>query len=209
MGTRSPGSCQLVRWCHRHPGGHRGDLHRPPRIFPSYSAPSLAPPWVNTQCCYWMAGLINADAASHATFHGARWQAYGQLIQDLTLEHAAAWQAGHTLRMHSRHASPVDGDHPHGDIRVRAPDRVHVFEHTVIAYFQAFTTLLLDGLPMRRNFGGFGPWSRFKAIAARLEQLLNDEIRARRQQDSDGDTTWPSAAAATTMTGHDRGGGTR
>jgi cytochrome P450 len=35
--------------------------------------------------------------------------------------------------------------------------------------------------PLRRNFKGIGPWSHFKALAIRFEQLVAEEIAARRE----------------------------
>ena len=181
-------------------------------MFASYSTPFLAP-------LFGEHSVLLLDGAAHKRgravlmppFHGAHLQAYGRLIQDLTLKHAAAWQPGQTLRMHTVMQALSMEIILTVIFGVRAPERVQVFEHAVIAYFQAFTTLLVYGLPLRRNFGGFGPWSRFKAVAARLEQLLDEEIRARRQQwQRWGHDVEPSAGCPLRRrTGHDRCGGTR
>jgi cytochrome P450 len=171
------------------PEGIQEIFTAPPHMFASYSAPFLAP-------LFGEHSVLLLDGAAHKRgravlmppFHGARLQAYGRLIQDLTLKHAAAWQPGQTLRMHTVMQALSMEIILTVIFGVRAPERVQVFEHAVIAYFQAFTTLLVYGLPLRRNFGGFGPWSRFKAVAGRLEQLLDAAIRVRRQQCSEGDT---------------------
>ena len=171
------------------PEGIQEIFTAPPHMFASYSAPFLAP-------LFGEHSVLLLDGAAHKRgravlmppFHGARLQAYGRLIQDLTLKHAAAWQPGQTLRMHTVMQALSMEIILTVIFGGRAPERVQVFEHAVIAYFQAFTTLLVYGLPLRRSFGGFGPWSRFKAVASRLEQLLDAEIKVRRQQCSDGDT---------------------
>ena len=171
------------------PEGIQQIFTAPPHMFASYSTPFLAP-LVGEHSVLLLDGAAHkrGRAVLMPPFHGAHLQAYGRLIQDLTLKHAAAWQPGQTLRMHTVMQALSMEIILTVIFGVRAPERVQVLEHAVIAYFQAFTTLLVYGLPLRRNFGGFGPWSRFKAVAARLEQLLDEEIRARRQQCSDGDT---------------------
>lgn len=141
-----------------------------PQMFVSYSTPFLTP----------LVGehsVLLLDGAAHKRgctvlmppFHGARLQTYSRLIQDLTLKRAAGWRPGQALRMHAVMQALSMEIILTVVFGVRAPERVQVFEHTVIAYFQAFTSLLVYGLPLQRNFGGFGPWSRFKSVAARLE----------------------------------------
>jgi cytochrome P450 len=120
-------------------------------------------------------------------FHGARLQAYGRLIQDLALRRAAAWRPGQAFRMHHVMQALSLEVILAAIFGVRHPERVQVFEHTIIPYFQAFTAPLVYCPPLRRDLRGFGPWSRFKTIAARLEQLLDEEIGARRRALGDGD----------------------
>jgi cytochrome P450 family 110 len=161
----------------------------PPQMFASYSAPFLAP----------LVGehsVLLSDGAAHRRgrsvimppFHGTHLQSYGRVIQDLTFKHAAAWQPGQTLRMHTVMQALTMQIILTVVFGVHAPEWMQVFEHTVIAYFQAFTSVLVYCLPLRRNFAGFGPWSRFKAVAIRLEQLLDEEIRAGRQNGGNGGT---------------------
>jgi cytochrome P450 len=166
-------------------------------MFTSYSAPFLAP-LVGEHSVLLLDGPAHKRGRSviMPPFHGARLQSYGQLIQDLTLEQAAAWQSGQTLRMHTVMQALSMKIILTVVFGVQAPERLQVFERTVIAYFQAFTSLLVYGMPLRRNFGGFGPWSRFMTIADRLEQLLDEAISARRQSDEDGDTVLSLLLAA-------------
>jgi hypothetical protein len=71
------------------------------------------------------------------------------------------------------------GSHPPGCLR--RTTRVEMYMDLIPAYFQAFTALLVFFPPLRRDFGGVGPWSHFKTVAPRFEQLLAEEIAARRQ----------------------------
>jgi cytochrome P450 family 110 len=179
------------------PEGIQEIFTAPPHTFASYSAPFLAP----------LVGehsVLLSDGAAHKRertllmppFHGARLQTYGRLIQEVALRHAAAWQPGQTLRMHAVMQALSMEIILAVVFGVHAPERMRVLERTVITYFQAFTPLLVYGLPLRRNFGGFGPWSRFKAVAARLEQLLDGEIRAGRRNGGAGETVLSLLLAA-------------
>jgi cytochrome P450 family 110 len=171
------------------PEGIQEIFSAPPQTFASYSTPFLAP-LVGEHSVLLLDGAAHKRGRSvlMPPFHGARLQTYGRLIQDLTLRCAAGWRPGKTLRMHAVMQALSMEITLTLVFGVRAPERVQVFEETVIAYFQAFTSLLVYSLPLRRNFGGFGPWSRFKAVAARLEQLLDEEISAQRQNCGDGET---------------------
>ena len=74
------------------PEGIQEIFTAPPHMFASYSAPFLAP-------LFGEHSVLLLDGAAHKRgravlmppFHGAHLQAYGRLIQDLTLKHAAAW----------------------------------------------------------------------------------------------------------------------
>ena len=170
------------------PEGIREIFTAPAQTFASYSTPFLAP----------LVGehsVLLLDGAAHKRertlllppFHGARLQTYGQLIQDLALRRAAAWAPGQTLGMHSIMQALSLEIILAAIFGIRHPERVQVFERTIIPYFQTFTSRLVYCQPLRRDFGGFGPWNRFTTIAARLEQLLDEEIGARRRELGDGD----------------------
>jgi cytochrome P450 len=170
------------------PEGIREIFTAPPQTFTSNSTPFLAP----------LVGdhsVLLLDGAAHrrertvllSPFHGARLQAYGALIQDLALRRAAAWRPGESFRMHPVMQALSLEVILTAIFGIRQPQRVRVYERTIIPYFQAFTGLLVYCPPLRRDFGGFGPWSRFKTIAAHLEQLLDGEISARRREAGDRD----------------------
>jgi cytochrome P450 family 110 len=66
-------------------------------------------------------------------------------------------------------------------------ERVQALARAVPAYFQAFTAPLVYLPPLRRHFGGLGPWSRFTRVATRVDQLLGDAIAARRRERGERD----------------------
>lgn len=170
------------------PEGIREIFTAPPQTFASNSTSFLSP----------LVGdhsVLLLDGAAHKReralllppFHGARLQAYSRLIQDLALKRAAAWRPGQAMRMHPIMQALSLEVILAAIFGIRQAEKVQLFERTIIPYFQAFTSPLVYCPPLRRDFGGFGPWSRFRTIAARLEQLLDGEIGARRRQPGDGD----------------------
>jgi cytochrome P450 len=90
-------------------------------------------------------------------FHGACLQAYGRLIQEVTLRRIEAWRAGQTFRMQAfaqalaleAMLTIIFGPRDQEQIEARA--------RTIPAYFQAFTTLLVYFPPLRRPFGSGWP----------------------------------------------------
>jgi cytochrome P450 family 110 len=163
------------------PEGIQEILTAPPQTFASNNRRFLAP----------LVGehsVLLLDGASHRherslllpPFHGACLQAYGALIQDLTLRRAAAWRPGQAFLMQAFTQALSLEVIIQAVFGVRDEARVQPFARLIPAYFQAFTSWLVFFPPLRRPFGGLGPWSRFTRVAARFEQLLQDEIAARR-----------------------------
>jgi cytochrome P450 len=63
---------------------------------------------------------------------------------------------------------------------VTAPARVDVFRHAIDEGLDAVGPEVLYIRWLRRDFGGFGPWSRAKRMIRRLMRLIDEEIAARR-----------------------------
>ena len=80
-----------------------------------------------------------------------------------------------------RYAGPRARGHTHGPLWGPRPRAGPALARIIPAYFQAFTTLLVYYPPLRRTFGGLGPWRRFTQIATRVDQLLVDAITSRRR----------------------------
>jgi cytochrome P450 family 110 len=163
------------------PEGIQEIFTAPPQTFTSNNSPFLAP----------LAGersVLMLDGAPHRRergllmppFHGARMKAYGALIQDIALRRAAAWRPGPPFMMQAFTQALSLEVIITAVFGARDQERVELFARIIPAYFQAFTSLLVYFPPLRRPFGGMGPWSRFTKVAARFEQLLREEIAARR-----------------------------
>jgi cytochrome P450 len=164
------------------PEGIREIFAAPPETFESIATALLAP----------LVGehsVLLLDGARHKreralimpALHGARVKAYGELIQDIALRHAAAWKPGQYLAMQEIMQSISLEVILRAIFGVRHTTRVQTYMDLVPAYFQAFTSLLVFFPPLRRDFGGIGPWRHFKTVATRFEQLLTEDIAARRE----------------------------
>ncbi len=113
-------------------------------------------------------------------FHGERMRAYGQLMAELTLRLVQGLKPGGTFR----------AQHLTQDISleviiravfgVQEAPRVQRFRDVLVDYLEAYTPLLMVAVPLRRSFGGRGPWARFQRHAAVLDGLLSEELASRR-----------------------------
>ncbi len=112
-------------------------------------------------------------------FHGERMRSYGQLLRELTS------RAAEGLRPGSFRAQRLTQDISL-EVIIRAvfgieePERVRRFREVLVAYLESYTPLLTMVVPLRRSFGGVGPWARFQRHAAELDQLLSVELASRR-----------------------------
>lgn len=68
---------------------------------------------------------------------------------------------------------------------VEEPERVRRFMEAVTVYADSYTPLLMLVVPLRRSFGGLGPWARFERNSQALDALLTEQI-ARRRADGRG-----------------------
>ncbi len=164
-----------------HPEGIRDIFGASPSVFEPLSNLSLAPVLGDNSV------LLLGDPRHKRErkllmppFHGERMRTYGGLMQDLTLQSAAAL----------RPESPFDAQRLTQDISlaviihaifgVEEPERVRRFRDVIVAYLESYSPSLMMLVPLRRSFGGVGPWSRFQRHAAELDALLTEQIALRR-----------------------------
>ncbi|WNG32438.1 cytochrome P450 [Archangium violaceum] len=113
-------------------------------------------------------------------FHGERMRAYGLLMRDITLRAAESLRPGGTFRAQDvTQAISLD-------VIIRAvfgieePERMRRFREALSAYMDSYTPLLMAARPLRRSFGGVGPWARFQRHVAELDRMLSEELATRR-----------------------------
>src|SRR5262249_38833369 len=61
------------------------------------------------------------------------------------------------------------------------PERVAEFTEAIVGTVKAMNPLVLFFRPLRREFGGMGPWARFQKISQRLDTLIHQEIATRQK----------------------------
>lgn len=114
-------------------------------------------------------------------FHGARMRAYGKTIIEITLQEGAKLVRGKTFPMLEvtqaitlevilRAVFGVDDDAQRARFRDAVVELAGAMTSTIITVFE-FT---------RKDFGGFGPWARFRRAADALDVLIYDEMKKRR-----------------------------
>lgn len=113
-------------------------------------------------------------------FHGERMRAYGQLMQDLALHAMDGLQPGTAFRAQDITQSLSLEVIIRAVFGVTAPERVQRYREVLTDYIDSYTPPLMVLVPLRRSFGGVGPWARFQRNVAALHALLDEEIAHRR-----------------------------
>ena len=117
-------------------------------------------------------------------FHGERMRAYGQLMQSLALKAVEGHAPGTRFR-----AIDITTDLSL-EVIIRAvfgvtdPARAQRFRDVLSVYVESYTPLLASLPAIRRDFGGFGPWARFRRHREALEALLHEELTLRRASEA-------------------------
>jgi cytochrome P450 len=65
---------------------------------------------------------------------------------------------------------------------VEEPERVRRFMEAITAYVDSYSPLLATVAPLRRSFGGKGPWVRFQRNGQALDALLTEQLERRRAE---------------------------
>lgn len=120
------------------------------------------------------------------SFHGARMRAYGRIMLDATLCELERREVGATLKaQEAGQAISLDVilEAAFGVSDVRRKAR---FRDSILRLMSSSSGFLLLLRPLQRNFGGFGPWARFRRSMAEFDALVHEEIAQRRGARSTG-----------------------
>ena len=119
-------------------------------------------------------------------FHGARMREYGVLIRDATLTHIEKLPLGRVTPVQpTMQAISLD-------VILRAvfgvyePAEIRAWNKVILADVRAATPPIIVFEWLRKDFGGHGPWSRFKSARADFDAKLFGEIRRRRAESREG-----------------------
>jgi len=113
-------------------------------------------------------------------FHGERMRAYGQLMSELTLRASSSLRPGSSFRAQELTQAISLEVIIRAVFGIEEPERVRRYLEVLPPYMESYTPLLLAAAPLRRSFGGVGPWARFQRHAAEFDALLSEELATRR-----------------------------
>jgi cytochrome P450 len=120
-------------------------------------------------------------------FHGERMEALRGLVEEVTVRDVESWPRGEPVALHARLQSLTL------EIILRA-----VFGLTPGERLDGLRRSLTDLLdlstrpssllpPVRRSFGGHGPWARFSALRREADAMIFELIEERRADEGDGE----------------------
>ena len=120
-------------------------------------------------------------------FHGARMRAYGEAMMQAARREVAGWPRQGVFRLlpaMQRISLAVIVETVFG---IRDAARQAEWSSAIVATMDAVHPAMLFIPSLQREFGGIGPWARFRRAMARLDAMIAAEITARRTRDADGD----------------------
>lgn len=138
--------------------------------------------------------IVLAEGARHKRkrkllappFHGERMRAYGRIVAEASARHAEALEPGadfEALDVTQRISLEVIIRAVFG---VRDAARVEAFRATILRNVDGFPAWLMFLPPLHRDFGGVGPWARYRETVQALATLLREEIARGRAEADEG-----------------------
>lgn len=117
-------------------------------------------------------------------FHGARMRAYGELMGRLTEQHTAAWRPGARVSMlETAQAISLDVI-LQAVFGVTDPERMKALGAVILATVNGITPIMAAFEPLRREFGGWGPWAAHRRRVRTMQDQFALAIATARQSES-------------------------
>ncbi|MCG8590886.1 MAG: cytochrome P450 [Proteobacteria bacterium] len=113
-------------------------------------------------------------------FHGARMRSQRSLIQDVALREVAGWQPGRTLRMRERMQAVSLQVILRVVFGVESPEKLVAFGDAVRLAVSEINPAPIFLKFLQHEFGGIGPWARFRRRQRQLDNLLYSHIAVAR-----------------------------
>ncbi len=113
-------------------------------------------------------------------FHGSRIRAYGQTMARIASAHAARQKAGSTIDMLVVAQNLALETIIQVVFGVTEPERVKAFSEAIGNLTEAAHPSFLFAPILQREFGGIGPYARYRSAARVFDRLLFDHIRRSR-----------------------------
>lgn len=112
-------------------------------------------------------------------FHGARMRAYGAAMRDSSRAHLAATPVGRRFPIEDVFRDISLDVIIRTIFGVASGERITACRRGVRDSIAAFGPLIATFSALQREFGGFGPWARFRRLLGGVHELLRQEIAAR------------------------------
>lgn len=113
-------------------------------------------------------------------FHGERMRAYGRILRESALQAVEALRPGASFRAQQLTQEISLDIIIHAVFGIDEPERARHCHQVLVDALESYTPMLALVVPMRRSFGGRGPWAHFQRQAARVDTLLTEELARRR-----------------------------
>jgi cytochrome P450 family 110 len=113
-------------------------------------------------------------------FHGERMRAYGALMRDITLRWASRWEAGKAFPFLDATQGITLDVIIEAVFGVQGEERVRRFHEEILGTINALSPALVALKPLRRDFFGLGPWTKFQRTFGGLQALVAEEMAAHR-----------------------------
>ncbi|MDP3275111.1 MAG: cytochrome P450, partial [Deltaproteobacteria bacterium] len=109
-------------------------------------------------------------------FHGERMRGYGALMRESTLRWLATFETGKSQAFLPTAQGITLDIIVEAIFGERDPEKIHALHEDILAIVAAFSPVIATFKFMQRDFGGFGPWAKFRkraeALGARMRALI-------------------------------------
>lgn len=147
--------------------------------------PSLIEPIVGEESLILLSGEHHRRVRSLLTpgLRGERMPAYVEVIANATAEAIEGLRAGDSVAVRELAQSITLDVIIRVAFGVTDPNRRRTYAKSVTALMGANISALMLTPALRREFGGFGPWSRLVRLRDQLDRLLTEDIVCRQESD--------------------------
>lgn len=115
-------------------------------------------------------------------FHGARMRNYGSIIQETTRAEVSGWPRDCAFDVRPSMRTISLRVILRAVLGLCASADIERFERPIIEGIDALRPSLLFVKALQHEFGGIGPWARFRRLSRQCEELVCGELAARRSE---------------------------
>jgi cytochrome P450 len=129
-------------------------------------------------------------------FHGEKMQALAGVMAEVAEREAAAWPRDRPVRLHPRLQGLTLEIILRAVFGLEAGERLDALRQRLTGILDVGTNPTSMLPPLRREWGGIGPWARFVKLREEADRLIFELVDERRRDDHDGDDVLSMLLAA-------------